>query len=109
MKNHSSDAETDSDSQHINQLFSDALVAYIVYRWADGNQGRLLQAQCDELSRHFYIFAYNLRKLEPGRFDQTIRTLFTPLIKMALLPRYEGIFPCQPLRSSCFQRSGGFG
>ncbi|KAL1762148.1 hypothetical protein FB107DRAFT_268436 [Schizophyllum commune] len=72
---------------HINQLFSDALVAYIVYRWADGNRGRLLQAQCDELSRHFYIFAYNLRKLEPGRFDQTIRTLFTPLIKMALLPR----------------------
>ncbi|KAL1720112.1 hypothetical protein EV715DRAFT_289685 [Schizophyllum commune] len=72
---------------HINQLFSDALIAYIVSRWADGNRGRLLQAQCDELSRHFYIFAYNLRKLEPGRFDQTIRTLFTPLIKMALLPR----------------------
>ncbi|KAI5900445.1 uncharacterized protein SCHCODRAFT_02607913 [Schizophyllum commune H4-8] len=68
----------------LHELLAPIVLAHITFRWADDGRGKLRTGQFAPLRDTFCIAAYNLHITDRAQFAETIRTIFTPLVELAV-------------------------
>ncbi|KAI5834862.1 hypothetical protein K523DRAFT_261988 [Schizophyllum commune Tattone D] len=71
-------------SEALHDLLAPIILANITFRWADDGRGKLRSGQFAPLRDTFCIAAYNLHFTDRAQFAETIRTIFTPLVELAV-------------------------